>query len=229
VNYMWGPFLPRPYFQIVSGKKTKVPELTAAKPGGACKTRLQPHAFVGFPSGRLVVYGALCDTEEPALEEFAPGETKGRISVVESFKGVRCAVMGVDCGRPDAFFTVTNENDVWLVQTDKVVHFDGKSWKPFEPPKTAQPIVALSVTGEDIWLVAARGEKEIGELWRRSGEGPWVREPLPELPTSADDNHGATDVVAIGDVVWVSADQHLLRSDYSGPVLEVGKRTDLVD
>lgn len=225
VNYMWGPFLPRPYFELVSGKPTKLPALTPAKPGGACKTRIQPDAFVGFPSGRLIVYGPLCDTEEPAIERFEPGETTGSITVLESFRGAKCSPMGMDCGRSDAFFSVGGENDVWVVQTNVVAHFDGTDWKPIELPPLTQPIVALSAAKGVVWLVAATGEKEVGELWRRAGSEPWQREVLPAVPAGADDNRGATDVVALGDVVWISADQHLSRTGYSGAVQEVGLRT----
>jgi hypothetical protein len=208
------------YFSIVDGKKAKLPNLTLAKPGGTCRTRVQPDAFIGFPSGRLFVYGALCDTDEPGLESFEPGKP-GVVSVVEAFKGEGCAKLGVDCDLVDAFFEARGDNDVFLVQTRRIVHFDGMAWKPFEGPATEHPIVALSAAGEHLWLVAAKGGEEVGELWHKQKNAAWARELLPELPPGPLENRGATDVVAIGDTVWVAAEGHVLRTGYSGKLEEV--------
>jgi hypothetical protein len=206
------------HFQTVAGANGELPTLTQARREGQCHAvRLRPQAFVGFPSGRLLVYGALCDTGQPALEVFEPGKKRSTITVLDAFRGERCAELGVDCARQDAFFVARGERDVYLVQTNRILHFDGDDWRSCEVPVTTQPIVALSAAGDDVWLVAARGEHERGELWRRSGNEPWVREPLPALPDGPLDNEGATDVVAVRpDLVWVSANAHLLRSGYSG-------------
>ncbi|MBI3202071.1 MAG: hypothetical protein HYZ29_11055 [Myxococcales bacterium] len=225
VNYQHGPYIQGPYFHHISGKATKLPSLTAVKPPVVgCTTRIQPASFVGFPSGRLVVYGALCETDEPAVEVFEPGATPSTITVIDSFKGAPCAKSGTDCGRGDPLVEVTSESDIWLVQTDRIVRFDGKTWKPVQPPATKQPIVALSASGDDVWLVAAKGDQEVGELWHRSGSAPWTREVLPPLPHASDHNHGATDVVATEKAVWVAADQHVLRRDYAGEVTEIAAR-----
>jgi len=68
-------------------------------------------------------------------------------------------------------------DDVFVGGTNKLVHFDGRSWKDLDFPPGANDISAIAVKGDELWVASSAG---LDTLFRRKlDEATWHTEPCP--------------------------------------------------
>jgi hypothetical protein len=206
---------PKPHFAQVSGPGGALPEPAAGK--GDCAKRLHPHDMRALPSGHVFVFGSACGEPHspPAVEWWAPGETKSHVEVFPA-RGGGPRLYG-------AVWAIRSERDLHVsagpdYDAPLLVHFDGTGWSIVEPPDAATPVSQLAITPDGtLWAAVRKATQEAQNiLFKRSPGGAWQTVPLPSsypFPvTKAPWSSGVTGLAVIGNDLWVAANGALLST-----------------
>lgn len=164
-----------------------------------CQLALVPLVMRSFASGHALVAGSRCGDDKPSFQYWSPGQTSGRLEVIEDAGKVT---------QDGGYVAARGAEDIWIAWAQetgtRLVHFDGKVITRVETPAGLK-VQALDVTPEGVlWMVAG------GKVFK-AGVGASLQEvPLP----SADGKSAGADGLAVAPdgAVWVTAGSALLTT-----------------
>jgi hypothetical protein len=183
----------------------------------SCVHGIQPTAMRALPSGEVLLAATRCavgpdgiDYRGAIMETWAPGQTRGKVSVLPGF-GAKDAVSGgaysiAATSASDVFVAGARQPQSPAGQEAKeqayVAHFDGKAWRALSAPPIERIDELQSTPDGTLWALSNN------ELWTTNGaasdSATWERVVLPQLTNDAGEHAVTSFWVQDNEQVWAT-------------------------